>query len=61
VNERGNFLLESWEVSIGMPYTARVLFGGRSRAMTTPQSDGDRNGCHTAAGDMMAPGRIMLP
>ncbi len=61
VNERGNFLVETWAATIVMPYTARVLFEGRSRAMTTPQTDGDCNGCHTVDGAMMAPGRIMLP
>jgi len=33
----------------------------REIAMTTPQTDGDCNGCHTELGSNDAPGRIMLP
>lgn len=43
------------------PYTARVLFEGRERAMLAAQSSGECNGCHTVAGAEMAPGRVVLP
>ncbi|UJR84976.1 hypothetical protein [Sandaracinus amylolyticus] len=43
------------------PYTARVLYDGRERVMLTPQINGDCNACHTTAGTMGAPGRIVLP
>jgi hypothetical protein len=44
-----------------MPYTVEVRYQGRVRAMTTPQSTGDCNSCHTEQGAKGAPGRIMLP
>jgi hypothetical protein len=31
------------------------------RAMSTPQTDGDCNGCHTQDGVDKTPGRIILP
>ncbi|WP_053238376.1 hypothetical protein [Sandaracinus amylolyticus] len=43
------------------PYTVRVLYEGRERAMLTPQTSGDCNACHTTAGTNGAPGRILLP
>jgi hypothetical protein len=57
-NEVGNFFtLEE----VALPYTARVVYQGRSRAMLTPQSVGDCNACHTQEGAGGAPGRILLP
>jgi hypothetical protein len=59
----GNFSSKS----IVYPYTAKVTYMGKERAMATPQSNGDCNGCHTAAGTNTtpgaapAPGRIALP
>ena len=44
-----------------MPFTAKVTYQGRERAMTAPQTSGDCNGCHTQAGANGAPGRITLP
>ena len=44
-----------------MPFTAKVTHQGRERAMTTTQTSGDCNGCHTQAGANGAPGRITLP
>ncbi|HEY8077404.1 MAG TPA: hypothetical protein VIF62_24930 [Labilithrix sp.] len=46
---------------IPTPYTAKVVSGGKVRAMLTPQTEGDCNSCHTVSGTMLAPGRIMLP
>jgi len=45
------------------PYTAKVVKGGKERAMAAKQTDGDCNKCHTqdGAGDPKAPGRILLP
>jgi len=58
VNSAGNFFSQS---RFRLPYTARVLYQGRSRVMVTPQDSGDCNTCHTEAGDNGAPGRILLP
>ncbi len=57
-NRVGNFMSL---VPLALPYRARVISGGRSRAMLTPQSSGDCNACHTQAGASGAPGRILLP
>jgi hypothetical protein len=46
---------------VAMPFTAEVHYQGRVRAMSTPQSSGDCNTCHTESGANGAPGRIMLP
>jgi hypothetical protein len=54
----GNF---SYQGALAKPYTAKVTYMGRERAMIAAQSSGDCNACHTQAGAMMAPGRIMLP
>jgi hypothetical protein len=46
---------------IPTPYTAKVIYGGKERAMFTPQTEGDCDSCHTESGTKSAPGRIMLP
>lgn len=43
------------------PFTAKVVSGGKERAMAAHQSDGDCNGCHTEGGKSGAPGRIQMP
>ncbi|MBK7862414.1 MAG: hypothetical protein IPJ65_28155 [Archangiaceae bacterium] len=61
VNAEGNFY---GDVPGGLPnpYTARVVSStGASRVMTTPQTVGDCNTCHTATGASSAPGRIARP
>jgi len=58
-NGAGNFM--SSPSGFQMPFTAKVTYQGREIAMTTPQTDGDCNGCHTELGSNDAPGRIMLP
>jgi hypothetical protein len=54
----GNFHLGA---GVMMPFTAKVTYQGRERAMTAAQTTGDCNGCHTQAGANSAPGRITLP
>lgn len=59
VNRSGNFLLE--QDLFVRPYRAKLIFQGREREMTSAQSSGDCNSCHTATGANGAPGRIVLP
>ena len=63
-NSVGNFYST---VAVAKPFTAKVTYMGRERDMTTPQTSGDCNACHTQAGTAVpagttaAPGRIILP
>lgn len=57
-NARGNFYSST---TIKKPFTAKVVVGDQARVMTTPQTDGECNSCHTETGTNDAPGRIMLP
>ena len=57
-NAAGNFYLSG---SFKKPYSAKLVYQGRTRVMVAKQSDGDCNGCHTESGDNGAPGRLMLP
>lgn len=59
-NSVGNFHSSERLSAIGR-YTARVTYDGRSAEMTTPQTDGACNHCHTAVGIEDAPGRILVP
>jgi hypothetical protein len=61
VSPNGNFSSRHDAVPIAMPYTAKVTYMGKERAMLTPQSTGDCNSCHTATGTNNAPGRIAIP
>jgi hypothetical protein len=54
----GDFHLGS---RVATPFTAKVTYKGRERAMTTAQTSGDCNSCHTQSGANGAPGRITLP
>ena len=56
----GNFNSSRYP-SVTLPYTARVYNGTRSATMTTPQTNGDCNSCHTEQGLNGALGRIVLP
>jgi hypothetical protein len=56
----GNFH-SAFLTSVSMPYTARVVANGATASMTTPQTSGDCNSCHTEQGTNGAPGRIALP
>ena len=58
VNAAGNFFHEG---SIALPYSAKVIAGGKERAMVKAQTIGDCNSCHTDVGVNDAPGRVMLP
>jgi hypothetical protein len=65
VNSVGNFY--SFDPSqggpaIAFPIHAKVVEnGGKERAMTAAQSNGDCNSCHTQNGANSAPGRIAAP
>lgn len=66
VTALGNFYAdeEAMTPSLEIPpgeYRAEVRYNGKTRAMVAPQTDGDCNKCHTAAGANGAPGRIALP
>lgn len=58
-NAAGNFYIEKGTLST--PYTAKIVSGSKSRAMSASQTVGDCNTCHTAAGANGAPGRILMP
>jgi mono/diheme cytochrome c family protein len=58
VNGAGNF---SSSRRIALPYTAKVVSGGKTRAMVGPQTNGDCNSCHSVGGSNGAPGRIVAP
>jgi hypothetical protein len=58
VNANGNFYTNQ---AVATPFTARVVYQGKQRAMATPQTSGDCNSCHTDPGTNNAPGRIALP
>ena len=61
VNAVGNFYRKVSEGAVALPYTAKIKYDGRERAMGTAQMSGDCNGCHTQAGVDGAPGRVLLP
>lgn len=54
-NEAGNFSLQG---TLAKPYRAKLITAAGERAMAAPQTNGDCNACHTAAGLEGAPGRI---
>jgi hypothetical protein len=57
-NSVGNF---TYNGALALPYRAKVVMGGKTRSMMTPQVDGNCNVCHTQSGANCAPGRILLP
>ena len=59
-NASGNFYYDRADDDppLALPYTARVHDAGGTRVMVTPQTSGDCNACHTAAGQNGARGRI---
>ncbi len=61
VDSVGNFHAYADQVTITPPFSAAVVEGTKSRAMTEHQTTGDCNGCHTVEGASGAPGRIMEP
>ena len=46
---------------IALPYTAKVVQNGKTRAMGAAQMSGDCNDCHTPTGRNGAPGRVTIP
>jgi len=60
-NPAGNFYLSSGDGPLAMPYRAAVVMDGVRREMASPQSDGNCANCHTAQGDLGAPGRVLVP
>jgi cytochrome c553 len=58
IGASGNFYTE---LSIALPYRAKVVAGGKERVMSSSQQSGDCNSCHTSNGANGAPGRVMLP
>jgi len=60
VNATGNFYDNSL-LGFSTPYKAKVVSATGSVAMITPQTSGDCNACHTAAGAQGAAGRIIGP
>jgi hypothetical protein len=56
----GNFHSTS-TAAVTLPYTARVWRNGLYTEMTTPQTNGDCNTCHSEQGNTGAPGRILGP
>jgi hypothetical protein len=58
VNAAGNFYTTA---PLAFPIRARVLSGGKQRAMAGAVSSGDCNSCHTQSGLNAAPGRVVLP
>jgi len=62
VNSAGNFYAFNYDAAgLTFPIRAKVVAGGKERAMATPQMTGDCNSCHTEQGLNGAPGRIFLP
>ena len=57
-NSAGNF---SSRASVALPYHAKVVANGATRAMSAAQTSGDCNSCHTQNGANGAPGRITAP
>ncbi len=60
-NAVGNFLSTSVVAGVPLPYRARLVVHESVRIMTTPQTNGDCNSCHTEQGTQGAPGRIVWP
>jgi len=61
VNTSGDFYYPASMGTIALPYHAKVKQGTRERAMSSAQTSGDCNSCHTQTGTSGAPGRITLP
>ena len=57
-NPAGNFYYRG---ALTPPFHAVVVYQGRTRAMSSAQTSGDCNSCHTESGANGAPGRIALP
>lgn len=60
-NAAGNFMSSAVVPGVPLPYRARLVANGLARSMTTKQTDGDCNKCHTEQGAEGAPGRLVWP
>jgi hypothetical protein len=61
-NDAGNFYAEEKDTTIALPYTAKIIGpSGKTNQMSTAQTTGACNSCHTAKGVNSAPGRIFIP
>jgi hypothetical protein len=58
-NASGNFVMQ--EIAIPTPYSVKLVYEGRERAMLGMQTSLSCNGCHTETGTNGAPGRILAP
>jgi MYXO-CTERM domain-containing protein len=57
-NEAGNFYTS---LEVALPYQAMIVRGEEQEIMSTPQTSGDCNSCHTESGANGAPGRVSFP
>lgn len=57
-NDVGNFRTN---LPLALPYRAKIVANGKTKEMTTPQTSGDCNACHTKTGANAAPGRLTMP
>jgi hypothetical protein len=60
-NASGNFMSSAVVAGVPIPYSARLVANGVTRAMNAAQTDGDCNKCHTEQGIEGAPGRLVWP
>jgi hypothetical protein len=59
-NKAGNFHSGRGAV-IAMPYTAKILFNGKERKMSSMKMTANCMQCHSAKGNGGAPGRVVAP
>ncbi len=57
-NSAGNFTSDA---AVAVPFTAKVMKGGKERVMAAAQTSGNCASCHTDTGASGAPGRIQAP
>ena len=57
----GNFMSSAVAAGVPIPYRARLVADGLTRAMSSAQKDGDCNKCHSEQGLEGAPGRLVWP
>lgn len=60
-NRAGNFYVKAKSARFALPFTAELVYQGRTRKMMGARCETSCNTCHTAAGDNGAPGRILAP
>ncbi len=57
----GNFTSSAVVAGVPVPYRARLVANGLTRSMSSAQTSGDCNSCHTEQGKDGAPGRLVWP